>query len=161
MLMALREQFGRWEELLARLTPEQITAPQFDLGWSIKDVMAHLWAWQQISIARVEAAALDRVPIYPQWLVESQKDWEEDASQTNDRIYEIAHEKSWTEVCQDWREGFLRFLKIVEGIPERELLDWDKYPWLKGFSLAAVLLGSYEHHQEHLEKLLAWQQERD
>ncbi len=58
ILAALREQFNRWQELLAGLSDEQITAPHFDDDWSIKDVMAHLWAWQQISIARVQAGAL-------------------------------------------------------------------------------------------------------
>ena len=56
ILAALREQFERWEELLASLSEEQITTPNFDLDWSIKDVIAHLLAWQQISIARMEAA---------------------------------------------------------------------------------------------------------
>jgi len=45
ILTALREQFESWEELLASLSEEQITAPYFDLDWSIKDVMAHLWGW--------------------------------------------------------------------------------------------------------------------
>ena len=35
------------------------------------------------------------------------------------------------------------------------LLDAGCYAWLNGYALADVLLGSYEHHQEHLEKLLA------
>ncbi|HET7143457.1 MAG TPA: maleylpyruvate isomerase N-terminal domain-containing protein, partial [Anaerolineales bacterium] len=55
ILTAFREQFDQWEELLSKLSEEQITAPHFDYDWSIKDVMAHLWAWQQISIARMEA----------------------------------------------------------------------------------------------------------
>lgn len=62
ILAALREQSERWEELLVSLSEEQITAPRFDLDWSIKDVVAHLWAWQQISIARMEAGAHDRAP---------------------------------------------------------------------------------------------------
>ena len=44
ILAAIREQFDRWEELLASLSEEQIIAPRFDFDWSIKDVMAHLWA---------------------------------------------------------------------------------------------------------------------
>jgi len=44
ILAALREQFNGWEELLASLSEEQINTPRFDFDWSIKDVMAHLWA---------------------------------------------------------------------------------------------------------------------
>jgi hypothetical protein len=153
ILTALREQFNSWEELLSSLSEEQITAPQFDLDWSIKDVMAHLWGWQQISIARMEAGTLDREPEFPKWVMDLHGVWEESADKTNARIYEINHEKQWTEIYQNWRNGFLRFLELGNKISERDLLDGDRYLWLKGYSLAFILVASYEHHQEHIEKL--------
>ncbi len=159
ILTALREQFDRWEELLVSLSDEQITAPHFDYNWSIKDVIAHLWAWQQISIARMEAAVLNREPEFPKWVAELHGDWEENANQTNAWIYETYHAKPWSEVYQNWRDGFRRFLEIGEPISEKDLLDGDRYPWLKGYSLAFILVASYDHHQEHLEKLLAWLRE--
>ena len=58
VLTMLREEFKSWEQLLASLSEEQITAPQLPANWSIKDVIAHLRAWQQRSIARLEAALL-------------------------------------------------------------------------------------------------------
>lgn len=156
MLAALREQFERWEALLASLSEEQLTAPRFDLDWSIKDVLAHLWAWQQISIARMEAGAADREPRYPQWILNLGENWEENADRLNELTYEMNHEKLWSEVYRNWRDGFLRFLEIGDAISERELLDGDRYPWLKGYSLAFILVASYDHHQEHFEKLRSW-----
>jgi hypothetical protein len=155
ILTALREQFNRWEELLAGLSDGQITVPRFDDNWSIKDVIAHLWAWQQISIARMEAAVLNRQPEFPKWVVELDEDWEENANQTNAWIHKTYHDTPWSEVHQNWKEGFLRLLESGEPISEKDLLDGDRYPWLKGYSLAFVLVASYDHHQEHLEKLLA------
>jgi hypothetical protein len=38
-------------------------------------------------------------------------------------------------------------------------LDGDRYAWMHGYSLAAVLLSSYAHHQEHLNFLTLWLQE--
>lgn len=156
ILTALREQFNRWEELLGSLDDEQITTPHFDDNWSIRDVIAHLWAWQQISLARLEAASLNREPEFPKWIVESLGDWEENADQTNARIYQACHEKSWLEVHGNWRNGFLRLLEAGKPISEKDLLDGDRYPWLKGYSLAFILVASYDHHQEHFEKLCAW-----
>jgi hypothetical protein len=83
ILAALREQFYRWQELLANLSDEQVISPQVDYDWSIKDVIAHLWAWQQISIARMEGGLQDREPIFPKWIVESVENWEEDADRVN------------------------------------------------------------------------------
>jgi hypothetical protein len=156
ILTALREQFDSWEELLASLGEEQLTAPHFDFDWAVKDVIAHLWGWQQISIARMEAGVRDQEPQFPRWINELGDIWEEDANQTNARIYQNFHEQSWSIVHQNWREGFLRLLELGNKISERDLLNGDRYPWLKGYSLAFILVASYDHHQEHFEKLLAW-----
>ena len=159
ILAALREQFNRWEELLASLSEEQITAPQLPGNWSIKDVMAHVWAWQQRSIARVEAALLDREPAFPKWPVEADPDSDDNTNLVNAWIYETSREQPWSQVHQQWKEGFLRFLELPEAIAEKDLLDAGRYPWLKGHALAFVLLASYDHHQEHLEKTRAWLEE--
>jgi hypothetical protein len=50
ILAALKEEFDRWEELLDSLSEEKISKPSFENDWSIKDVAAHPWAWQQIYI---------------------------------------------------------------------------------------------------------------
>ncbi len=159
ILTTLREQFNCWEELLASMSEEQITSWPVLSDWSTKDVIAHLWGWQQISIARMQAAALNREPEFPRWVAELHEDWEDNPNQTNAWIYETYHEQPWSRIHQNWREGFLRFLELGEAISEKDLLDGGKYPWLKGYSLAFILVASYDHHQEHLEKLFAWLEE--
>jgi hypothetical protein len=159
ILAALKEQFDSWVELLASLGEKQITAPHFDYDWSIKDVMAHLWAWQQISIARMEGGLQDREPEIPKWIVNLGEDWEEDTDRVNALTFENYHGKPWSEIYQNWKNGFLRFLELGNAISERDLLDGDRYAWLKGYSLAFILVASYDHHQEHLEKLIGWLRE--
>jgi hypothetical protein len=159
ILTGLREQFNRWEELLAGMGVDQITAPLLPSDWSTKDNIAHLKAWQQRSIARLEAALANREPEFPRWLPGQDPDAEGITDRTNAWIYETYREQPWSKVHQDWREGFLHFLESGEGISEKDLLDAGRYPWLKGYPLAYILLASYDHHQEHLEKLLAWLQE--
>jgi hypothetical protein len=158
ILAALREQFESWDRLLASLPEDQIAAPRFDLDWSIEDVIAHLWAWQQISIARLEAGAQDREPEYPQWIV-SLENWEADADRVNAATFERHHAKPWFEIYQNWKDGFLRLLELGNKISERDLLDGDRYLWLHGYSLAFILIASYDHHQEHFEKLTGWLRE--
>lgn len=65
IMAALREEFNRWEELLTGFSEEQITASNRIEKLSIKDIIAHLTAWQKISVARMEAARFDREPEYP------------------------------------------------------------------------------------------------
>jgi hypothetical protein len=109
----------------------------------------------------MKAAVADREPEFPNWLTSFPGNWDDDASQTNDWIYQNFHSQSWAEADQKWREGFLQLLDVGEVISEKDLLDGDRYLWLKGYSLAFILIASYEHHQEHLEKLIAWLQENE
>ncbi len=160
ILTALREKLNDWEELLASLSEEQITAPLLPSPWSIKDVMAHLRAWQQRSIARVQAAQLNREPEFPKWVAGLDPDLEGSTDKINAWIYETNHERPWSSVHRDWREGFLRFLELGETIPEIDMLSAGRYPWLGAHALSFILIASYDHHQEHFEKLRAWLGER-
>lgn len=163
ILTALREEFDQWEDVLARLSEGQIAAPHLG-SFSVKDVVAHLWAWQQITLARVEAAVHNREPELPVWVTGLPADWEDEADLTTDltngRIYKLNRDRPWPSVHEAWRAGFTRLLEMSATIRERDMLDSSRYPWLKGHSLAVVLLGTYDHHHEHLEKLLDWLRER-
>jgi hypothetical protein len=161
ILLALKEQFNRWEELLATKSEEQITTPQLSSSWSIKDVIAHVGAWQQRAVARFEAATLNREPEFPSWSAILDSDAEDATDQANASIYDAYREQPWSTIHPNWREGFLRVLELAEAISEKDLLDAGRYPWLKGYSLAFMLLASYDHHQAHLDELLALHQSRN
>jgi hypothetical protein len=153
ILTMLREEFNRWEVLLASLSEEQITAPQLPDDWSIKDVIAHLRAWQQRSIARLEAALRGGAPEYPAWPEQFDPEMEGQPHDLNAWLYAKDRDQPWPSAHRNWREGFLRFLELGEAIPEQDLLETGKYTWLEGYALFAVLQGSYEHHREHAEYL--------
>ncbi len=154
IFVTLRQELDGWEELLASLSLQAITAWQPPSTWSIKDVVAHLMAWQQVSNARLEAGRLNREPVFPNWVSGLDPDSEEYLEQFNAAIYEAHRQESWEQVHQEWRDGFLRLLELAEEIPEADLLDADRHPWLAGYSLLAVLEGTLGHHREHYETLL-------
>jgi hypothetical protein len=161
ILAALREQFDRWEELLRGMSEEQVTTPLAPSEWSIKDEMAHLRAWQQRSIIRLEAAQHNREPAFPEWIPGVEAESEENTDRLNAWIFQSQREVDWETIHTNWRKGFLRFLELGEGILERDLLDPGRYLWMKGHPLAFVLVASYDHHQEHLDTLSAWLGEHD
>lgn len=161
VLALLKDEFNRWEELLDSLEEEQITGPSLPSNWSIRDVIVHLWAWQQRTIARQEAALRNTEPNYPRWHdlgsepVTQDSDPDEDVDQSNAWIDGTYRDKPWPSVYQDWREQFLRLIELSEQTPETDLLDSEKYAWMDGYPLSESLEGTYEHHEEHLEELLA------
>jgi hypothetical protein len=157
ILATLRAELERWEGLLAGLSEAQRTAPHRPDGQSAKDVLGHLRAWQQVTLARLEAAAGEREPIMPDWVGGHDPDAEEHLEAYNAAIYETYRDQPWAAVHQAWNDGFRRLLALGEAIPEQELLDSRRYAWLNGYALIDVLKGSYEHHHfEHLEPLETW-----
>jgi hypothetical protein len=161
ILAAMRELFERWEELLGSLSVTQITSPLSPSPWSIKDEVAHLWTWQQRSIARLEAALAERIPEFPGWLPGVDEQREDTTDQVNDQIYQLLRDKPWAIVHQSWQEGFLHLLEVGKLIAEKDLLDPGRYRWLNGHSLAFILVASYDHHKEHLDKMIARLQQPD
>ena len=88
MIAALREEFNRWEELLAGVGEGQPATPPLPPNWSVKDVITHLWAWQQLSIARMEAALLDSEPEFAMWPPELDPESRQDVHRINDWIHD-------------------------------------------------------------------------
>ncbi len=157
ILATLREEYNRWEALLSGMSEEQITATRLPGNMSIKDVIAHLRSWQQVGSARLEAALLDREPVFPAAPEGLDLDTENDVDSINAWFYATYRDRPWSSVYHDWRAGFLGFMELAEAIPESVLLEAGRYPWMRGYALADSLLGSYEHHHDdHLEPLLAW-----
>lgn len=153
ILQMAEETFQRWENFLSGLTEMQITSRMLADDWSIKDVVAHLMAWQQVSLARLEAGLQNREPAFPKWPNRLNPETEEPLEEINGWIYQTHRERPWSGVYADWRQGFLRLLELGRAIPEEALLAVGRYAWLGELPLAAVLTNSCKHHQEHLEIL--------
>ena len=160
LIAQLQEQFDQWEKVIGTLSEAQIEIPLTPSTFSIKDTLAHLRAWQQLSIARLEAAQADRAPVFPDWVAGEDPD-ADDADPFNARIYAATHQLPWAIVHQNWRAGFLKLLKVAAEISEEDFNTEGKYSWLNGYALSAILQGTYEHHVEHLDSLRDWRRQQE
>ena len=152
----LKAIFDSWEKALAGMNESEITAHPPGGQYSISEVVSHLHAWQQISIAYVKAALNDTQPKFPAWLRGADPSYAEDhVDEFNARIQELWRVYSWPKRYREWREGFLHFLEFAAAVPDTVMFDTERYTWLHGSSLAAVLEGSCEHHQHHLTGILS------
>lgn len=152
ILAALNEQFGQWQALLAGRGEARLCVPDADSGWSPKDDIAHLHAWQQRSLAYFDAARLGRAPEFPAWQAGLDPE-AADVDALNAWLLAAYRDQPWEDVHRAWQDGFERLLAAAQDVSQRDLLDANGCPGLPGRSLADVLLGTYDHHQEHFEKL--------
>ncbi len=148
LLRELHEEYSRWQELLGSLSEQQIVKRDLPAGLSVKDVMAHLMAWQGLSIARLEAARDNRDPKYQLGPEGLDPDADENVEQINAWIHETYLNTPWSDVYKRWSSGFMHFLDLAEAMPEDVLMQPARFPWLKDTPLVAVLEGSYDHHHD-------------
>jgi hypothetical protein len=156
VLDTARAEFDRWEELLSGLSEAQILATALEDSWSIKDMMAHLKAWQELSMMRLEAGQYGHEPVRPNWPQELDLETESNIDEINAWIYTMHRDIPWSSLYPLWRYGYLRFLALGEAIPEDMLLKKKRYDWIEGYSLADSLINSAAHHREHREILVDW-----
>jgi len=156
ILAGLTAIYTSWQTLLARLNQEQLVAPVLPGSWSVKDKLAHLWSWQQVSVARMQAALEDGEPDYPEWWHIFAPDPEADVDRTNSWLFAASHAKPWSQVHRDWATQFERYLELTRAVPEEDLLTLGRFSWMGGYALSASALGSLEHHVEHYEDLSTW-----
>jgi len=156
VLDSLRQELELWERHLAPVSDEDAAAPRLPNGWSVKDLMAHLAAWQQVTIARLEAARNGMPPHLPDWLQGGDPDSDDEVHRYNARIHERDRHRSWSDVHDAWRSGFERVLRLAAAIPAADLERPGRFAWLDGHRLLDVLDGTYRHHHDdHLPKLVA------
>ena len=134
--------FASWEEFLAGVNEDEMTIQPQTGQWSISEVITHLHAWQQVSIAHLEAAAFNKDPSFPEWLDGADPSYAEDhVDEFNARIQEVNRAESWSTRHSEWSEGSLRFIKLAETIPDSIMFDSERYIWLGGNALGFATSG--------------------
>jgi len=156
-LTQLKEEFSRWEELLSNLSEEQIIARQLPSGLFDQGRDRPFTRLAAAFSGQVGSWVAQKGTRVPKMGVEIDEASDESPDRINAWIHATYLDESWPVVYRYWREGFLRFLELGEAIPEKDLLEPGRYPWMQGEPLSLVLQASYEHHHiEHLEPLLEW-----
>jgi hypothetical protein len=145
-ITGLKQELAWWSDLIERndgglagSNPER----------TLKDTIAHLMAWQQRSIARMEAAVYHHEPEYNLWPEEMETDDDSSLIAINAWIYDHFKDWSWGEICKAWKIEFTRFIALSEEASEANLEAQGKYAWLDGYALIEVINASAEHHREH------------
>ena len=140
---------SRWESALAQLTPEQMTAPALFDGWSVKDVVAHIGAWERTAAAVFASLLSGQAP-----------DFEIDEialDAFNARFFAEHHDQSLDEVLAGEQAAYQSFLSLVEGASEADLFDSNRFAWMQGAPFAEwVGANTFEHYDEHLADMPAW-----
>jgi hypothetical protein len=144
LLAAIRRDHTKLQELIAPLSESQMIAPMLDAGWSVKDVLAHISAWEDRCAEWLEAVARGETPERPEV---------KDVDGTNGRDYAAARARSLEDVAAASRGTNAAMLRSVEALSEADLADEKRFGW-PTWKMARS--NSDEHYREHIEQIEAW-----
>jgi hypothetical protein len=149
---AIREQHEAFEALIGGLTPEQMTAAGVSGDWSIKDIAAHLTAWQQRLLVILDAVRAGTEPVIPTTVPNVQ-----DTDAANAEHYERNRDRTFHDVLHDLRETHRLVIDGLSPLTDGDLFAPDRLPWRKGRPLITVVAGeTYDHYPEHLSAIREW-----
>lgn len=150
LLQALKTNQAEWEELLAKVGMQRMTEAGVTGDWSVKDIIAHLNAWEERAALWTEAVRKGAPPPRPPWAPNLSED------ETNAAIYEMNRGRPLDEVLSQARETRRRLTEGLGALTEEEISE-RAYDWLGNNTLAGSLAGnSFDHYRDHAELIRAW-----
>ena len=151
LLSNMRAGHARLEKLIDKLSEEQMLAPRLHGDWSGKDLLAHLGFWEQ---KMAEYCQMLRNGENPRETV-----GEYDVDAINAAAFAEHHQQSLDEVRRFERVSFQRLLDQAENASEEDLVDPQRFAWLKGATLGGWIEGnSYGHYEEHQDDLAIFEE---
>jgi hypothetical protein len=112
--------------------------PALPNGWSIKDMVAHLAAWDWRCAAVLSEALNSDVPLT----------CKPDVQALNREIYQERQYWSWGEVENDFRAAHRILLQIIRSLPPDRLA----HPVVK----RTIIEETLEHYRQHMPDLETW-----
>ena len=154
LLAQIDEETAFWDRLLAEVGEDRMLQPGVTGDWTFKDVVAHLIGWRRRSLARLEAAQQGVDPPSPPWPAALEG---KDEDVINRWIYEQNRDRPLADVLAESREQFRRMRELTAAIQEDVLMQPNRFAWIEGWPLGAVVVNSFLHlHEEHEAPIRAW-----
>ena len=123
---------------ISQLDKSWMTDRKVNKSWDVKDVIAHISAWNWEIIRQVDDILVNRKP----WYVDM------DEASFNKR--EVKKRKKWSldKVLEEWEESFKALIKRIEQLSDSEWLFQADFNWPDGSPVTIQSLFEYRYRGE-------------
>lgn len=141
LLAAIQKEYTALEKFLAPLTAEQMAFAPVPGDWAVKDVVAHLYEWQQMFFNWYETGLRGETPDVP---APGYK-WNQ-LPALNQAIYEKHRDLTPEQILSLFRESHQKTIQFIGNLPESDLTMPGLYSWMKQNTLMAYLNANTAAH---------------
>ena len=154
ILDALEDEREKMLAALDGLSDEEMLDPTVADSWSVKDIIAHLNAWEAELVRMLWQLLQGSKPSTVQLSGES-------IDERNAQWQALYKNRPLEAVLEDYQAVRQQTLRRVDQFSEAELNNPAKYPALRGIPLWKwIAEDSFEHEAEHLSDIIRWKDQR-
>jgi hypothetical protein len=162
VLNQIREKHEELTALLGTLDEAQLTQPDVYGDLSVKDVVAHIVAWERMMLRWLANSQRGEPPerFAPGYVV-NQDDpedvFENAMNGLNDKIFRENKDRLLADVLADFQATHADVMEAVGAAPDADLFDPDRFAWRMGSPFINAVEGNtYGHYEEHIDLIRAW-----
>jgi hypothetical protein len=150
LLALTRSERAALDDVFAKPTDDELCATVLDGGWSMKDALAHITAWEQRVLRAAAATARGERDVWPEPGYTLA-----DVDRLNERDYLANHDRALADVRAEARASFEAYLRWIDGFSDAQIAA--DLPAASGVSLENIIRANGdEHYREHLDAIEAW-----
>jgi hypothetical protein len=148
LIAAIETERARLEDAMARFSDQQKTETLLENGWSIKDLMVHIAAWERVGFDIVQANR-DGEPL---------KDYISKAFESidnfNAQTYEKNKDRSLSDVKAEFKAAHQAFFSLIAPLPEAFIGSYLPFEGAEEITIRSIISSNtYLHYREHAEAL--------
>lgn len=147
LLAAIRRDRAALDVLVARIDGAHMTEPVLEGGWSVKDVLAHIAAWEELCLTwlsigvRAELTAGDEFGAQVDAL--------------NARLYGENRDRPLADIRDAYTTSHAAIVAATNGLDDSALAS--RPAWAPHAQLWQIIdANSAEHYREHIDQLTRW-----
>jgi hypothetical protein len=149
LIQKIESEWANLQSALDGLTEEQMHQPGVVGDWTIKDILAHITAWQTRLITTLFKAERGVTP--------EATEPSKTVDQMNEKFYRELKDRPFDQVWDDLDSSYHQLLGRLEGWKEKDLFDPKRFKWMQGSPFVEYIAGdSYEHYAEHAAQIGEW-----
>jgi hypothetical protein len=141
LLKDIHTERRRLEKNLSNLNEEDMIQPGVTGTWSVKDILAHLVAWERLFIdwyhTGIQGSSSATAPV---GMCQSAID------ALNQQIYEKNQWRTLDDIFAEFHASYQQIVTIIEGIPEGDMFVHGRFNWTGNFTLVDYIAGNTCNH---------------
>jgi len=140
--------------VVGKLTHSQMLTPGLEGERTVKDVLAHIAAWELLMVEWLKETYAGLTPQRPA----PGMTWD-DLDLLNERIYLENKDRSLAEILAMSEAASTQADQAVHAMTETDLFDGSRFAWRNGDPLwHMVAANTWWHYKEHREQIEAWRE---